>query len=122
MRNVGWEYESKVYPGNYGKGSKGIYREQATSVGYFQIANNWGLYDMHGNIWEWCEDDWHNNYKNAPIDGTAWLSKESSSKVMRSGSWGFSPSLCRSAIRYSSLRGARHSSLGFRVVCVVPRT
>ncbi len=121
-RGTDWEYEGKVYPGNYGRGLKGIYREQTTPVGYFKVANNFGLYDMHGNVWEWCEDDWHDNYENAPNDGSAWLSGESSVKVIRGGSWDTDPDLCRSACRDDGTRVTRDYDLGFRVVCVVPRT
>ncbi len=122
-RGTDWEYVGKVYPGNYGRGSKGIYREQTTPVGYFQVANNFGLSDMHGNVWEWCEDDWHETYENAPTDGRAWFSEESSNKVARGGSWANDPNLCRSACRFSlSSRGIRDSIIGFRVVCVAPRT
>ncbi|MEM9272172.1 MAG: formylglycine-generating enzyme family protein [Cyanobacteria bacterium P01_F01_bin.143] len=112
------------YDGNrtYGRGSKGIYREQTTPVEYFKVANNFGLSDLHGNVWEWCEDDWHENYENAPIDGSAWLSKNSSKKVIRGGSWLYNPPICRSAIRYFNTRDNRNYFIGFRVVCVAPRT
>ena len=122
-RGTDWEYEGKVYPGNYGRGSKGIYREQTTPVGYFTVANNFGLCDMHGNVREWCEDDWHENYENAPNDGSAWLTEESASKVMRGGSWNYNPYDCRSAFRFNlSPPVARNPNIGFRVVCVAPWT
>ncbi|MFM6814953.1 MAG: formylglycine-generating enzyme family protein, partial [Dolichospermum sp.] len=112
------------YNGNYtyGRGQKGQYREKTTEVGIFP-ANPFGLYDMCGNVWEWCEDGWHENYINAPIDGTAWTSL-SSIQVLRGGSWIRNPQLCRSASRYGYFRGERdsiYSSVGFRVVCVVGR-
>jgi formylglycine-generating enzyme required for sulfatase activity len=105
---------------NYdGQKSKGFYRSQTTEVGSFGVANNFGLYDMHGNVWEWCLDDWHSNYKGAPTDGSAWLdNKESSNgKLLRGGSWYDLPEHCRSAYRsYYNLDGYYHS-IGFRVVC-----
>ncbi len=100
------------YGGNVGK---------TTSVGQFP-PNAFGLYDMHGNVWEWCQDDWHDSYKNAPNDGSAWVSETSSTKVTRGGSWGSNPTLCRSAPRDLGTRGGRDADIGFRVVCVVPRT
>ena len=54
---------------------------------------------MHGNVWEWCQDDCQDNYEGAPKDGSAWLSGESSAKVLRGGSWGYLPRVCRSAYR-----------------------
>jgi formylglycine-generating enzyme required for sulfatase activity len=91
------------YDGNktYGKGTKGVYRKETTEVGSFQVANECGLYDMHGNVWEWCEDDWHDNYENAPTDGSAWISDESNNneKVLRGGSWYSPPGGCRSTRR-----------------------
>ena len=121
-RGTDWELEGKVYPGNYGRGLKGIYREQTTPVGYFKVANNFGLYDMHGNVWEWCQDNWHDNYQGAPNDGSAWVSGKSSMKVIRGGSWYYIPILCRSAYRDFPSRDDRGYSLGFRVVCVAART
>ncbi|MGF1486573.1 MAG: formylglycine-generating enzyme family protein [Prochloraceae cyanobacterium] len=107
----------------YGQGVKGKSREQTTPVGYFKVANNFGLYDMHGNVFEWCEDDWHKNYVNAPNDGTAWTSKNSSTKVRRGGSWYAYPTYCRSACRYDSFfPGNRNFDIGFRVVRLAPRT
>ena len=111
------------YHGNYTYANEptGKYREQTTPVGHFP-PNGFGLYDMHGNVWEWCEDDRHDNYEGAPNDGTAWLTKQSSPKVIRGGSWDYFPDLCRSASRNDSPRVARIDIFGFRVVCVVPRT
>ena len=112
------------YNGNYtyGEGVKGKYREQTTPVGYFKVANNFGLSDMHGNVWEWCEDDWHDDYNGTPTDGSAWLSGESSTKVIRGGSWSINPYICRSAYRSHPTRAFRDLTVGFRVVCVAPRT
>ncbi len=106
----------------YGKGVEGVDREQTTPVGYFKVANAFGLYDMHGNVFEWCEDDWHDNYENAPTDGSAWSSGDSSKKVLRGGSWHDNPHYCRSAFRVDDSREDRLSYFGVRVVCVVPRT
>ncbi|MEM9275593.1 MAG: SUMF1/EgtB/PvdO family nonheme iron enzyme [Cyanobacteria bacterium P01_F01_bin.143] len=137
----------------YANEPKGEYRGRTTPVGIFP-PNAFGLYDMHGNVWEWCEDDWHGSYQNAPKDGTAWLedvhsnrisagqfslkkmsrnlidrllkreslSKNSNIKVVRGGSWFLDPDNCRSASRTYFSRDSRSYSLGFRVVCVAPRT
>ena len=62
--------------------------------------NAWGLYDMHGNVWEWVEDDWHDSYEGAPDDGSAWIDKpRGSDRVVRGGSWGDVARYCRSAVR-----------------------
>jgi formylglycine-generating enzyme required for sulfatase activity len=82
-------------------------------------ANAWGLYDMHGNVWEWCEDHWHDNYKGAPVDGSAWVDRDGGAfRVLRGGSWGDVAGYCRTAFRVRSGPGYRFDSLGFRLVCL----
>ena len=113
------------YDGNYtyADGSKGEYRQETTPVDQFGIANAFGLCDMHGNVWEWCEDYWHGSYEGAPIDGSAWLSeKENVGRVMRGGSWSSNPMYCRSASRYLETPDLAVNSFGFRVVCHAPKT
>ncbi|WP_072927861.1 SUMF1/EgtB/PvdO family nonheme iron enzyme [Microcystis aeruginosa] len=85
--------------------------------------NAWGLYDMSGNVFEWCEDNWHDSYENAPRDGSAWLIRDNHFQILRGGSWCSHPVLCRSASR--SLVNRRDyplNFLGFRVVCGAGRT
>ena len=82
-------------------------------VGQFP-PNAFGLYDMHGNVWEWCQDNWHDNYNDAPTDGSAWLG-DNKNHVLRGGSWLNSPWACRSAYRRSI--DFLYGSFGFRVVC-----
>ena len=103
----------------YGDGVEGINRGETTEVGSFGVANNFGLYDMHGNVWEWCKDSWHSNYKGAPTDGSAWLDNEESSnrKLLRGGSWSNNPGNCRSASRYTDDLDDYNYTVGFRVVC-----
>jgi formylglycine-generating enzyme required for sulfatase activity len=105
----------------YGDGKKGEYRKETTEVGIFP-ANEWGLQDMHGNVWEWCEDDWHNSYEGAPTDGSAWLkeNRTETNRLLRGGSWYDVPRNCRSAIRLNGSRDFRNYYLGFRVLCVSP--
>ncbi len=114
------------YDGNYGYGSgdKGKYHQQTTDVGSFP-ANAFGLHDMHGNVWECCDDNWHGNYINAPRDGSSWLGENDNIKCMRGGSWFNYPDFCRSASRSNSFwvqRDLPYNSYGFRVVCAVGRT
>jgi formylglycine-generating enzyme required for sulfatase activity len=110
------------YDGNYtfGKGKKGVYREKTTPVGNFP-ANKFGLYDLHGNVWEWCEDPWHENYENAPKDGSSWNENYSQStfRLLRGGSWNSHPRHCRSAYRNFGTPASRFDDIGFRVVCAV---
>ena len=85
--------------------------------------NAWGLYDMSGNVWEWCEDNWHDNYIGAPTDGSAWIENGDDYQIVRGGSWFRDPDVCRSAYRRSSnRRDDGDSDLGFRVVCGAGRT
>jgi formylglycine-generating enzyme required for sulfatase activity len=110
------------WSGSYGRGSKGIYRQETTPVDTFS-PNAFGLYDMHGNVWEWCQDHWHDNYEGAPTDGSAWLSEDDNAyRVVRGGSWLYDPRYCRSATRYLYSPVYRIYSFGFRVVCEIPRT
>ena len=109
------------YNGNYTYASEpnGKNLGETTSIGQF-LPNAFGLYDMHGNVWEWCEDDFYDNYKNAPTNGRAWLSGETSSMKVRCGvSWFNHPVYCRSACRGDPSRGNRSGTIGFRVVRVV---
>jgi formylglycine-generating enzyme required for sulfatase activity/uncharacterized caspase-like protein len=97
----------------YGKGRKGTYRTQTTSVGSFP-ANAWGLFDCHGNVWEWCSDLWHDSYTNAPTDESPWLKDGNAEyKIVRGGSWIGNPVLCRSAGRGYLTRA--YLNCGFRL-------
>jgi formylglycine-generating enzyme required for sulfatase activity len=112
---------------NYASGT--TYREEkkeksrgkTIAIGRFP-PNQFGLYDMHGNVLEWCMDDWHSNYEGAPNDGSAWAKNAEtvSSKVFRGGSWNSYPRNCRSAYRFFYSRVFRDFSIGFRVVCCAP--
>ena len=105
------------YDGNYtyGQGQKGEYREKTTEVGKFP-ANPFGLYNMCGNVWEWCEDGWHENYINAPTDGSAWTSPSTEYMLLRGGSWDNHAGRCRAANRHGYSRDIRNYYFGFRVV------
>ncbi|MBD2337208.1 SUMF1/EgtB/PvdO family nonheme iron enzyme [Calothrix sp. FACHB-156] len=121
-RGTDWNLSGTVYPGNYGQGPKGEFREQTTDVGKFP-ANRFGLFDMHGNVWEWCQDEWHENYNNAPTDGSAWLVENDNQKrLLRGGSWFLTPRYCRSADRFRCARFNGDDYVGFRVVMVRRRT
>jgi formylglycine-generating enzyme required for sulfatase activity/uncharacterized caspase-like protein len=122
-RGTDWDYQGKTYPGFYGSGPRGEYRQGTTPVDNFKIANAFGLSDMHGNVWEWCADNWHDNYDGAPTDGEDWLiGNEGANLVLRGGSWFNGPRLCRSAFRDLNQPNNRGSVIGLRVVCSLLRT
>ncbi|GAP96774.1 bifunctional serine/threonine-protein kinase/formylglycine-generating enzyme family protein [Leptolyngbya sp. NIES-2104] len=105
---------------NYGADQpKKFRRDQTTDVGSFP-ANAFGLHDMHGNVWEWCEDTYHASYQNAPIDGSAWISDNKNvNRLRRGGSWLNPARYCRSAFRGNSEPNYRDGSFGFRVACTI---
>jgi formylglycine-generating enzyme required for sulfatase activity len=119
----GTDNEEYQWSGSYGEGPKGEYREETTPTDHFGVANAFGLCDMHGNVWEWCQDQWHNNYEGAPVNGNAWLAEgDEPRRVLRGGSWSSNPRNCRSAYRADDTPDYRYNNIGFRVVCSAPRT
>ena len=120
-------YKGKI---NYADEPIRQYRYETTPVGSF-YPNNFGLYDMHGNVWEWCLDDWYDNYENAPNDGSAWIDnledfgnyqEVSQIGVLRNGCWNDKPKSCRCANLHSNFLKRKHKSrrgrIGFRVICI----
>ncbi|MFM9265466.1 SUMF1/EgtB/PvdO family nonheme iron enzyme [Tychonema sp. BBK16] len=101
----------------YGSSPKGTYRHETTPMESFGSANAFGLCDMHGNVWEWCQDVWHHNYCGAPTDGTAWEygGGDNPHRVRRGGSWCDLVIHCRSANRFSYSADGRWREWGFRV-------
>ena len=95
--------------------------EQTAPVGSF-AANAFGLFDMHGNVWEWVEDCWHDNYEDAPTDGRAWTtncdnsSDGSARAVVRGGAWSDDPRVLRAAFRGRVTPSFRYLNVGFRLV------
>jgi formylglycine-generating enzyme required for sulfatase activity len=90
-----------------------------------KLPNTWGLHDMHGNVWEWCADPWHDSYAGAPSDGSAWTTGgDTSRRMLRGGSWLYDPWDLRAADRSRIPAGNRFNIIGFRVARLVspPRT
>jgi formylglycine-generating enzyme required for sulfatase activity len=94
--------------------------QQTTDVGKFP-ANPFGLFDMCGNVWEWCQDEWHDNYLKAPNNGSAWLEMNnnmSEMRLLRGGSWYVNPDYCRSACRFKKSFVNTFDVIGFRIALV----
>jgi formylglycine-generating enzyme required for sulfatase activity len=104
------------YDGNSvyaGGGSKGEYRQRTIPAGSFE-SNPWGLYNLHGNAWQWTADCWHDNYDGAPADGSAWAADDCKiSRVVRGGSWLNGPGSLRAAARFRNPEGS--VIIGFRL-------
>jgi formylglycine-generating enzyme required for sulfatase activity len=115
----GTDDDSMGWSGSYGRGEKGLYRKETTPVKTF-ASNAFGLYDMHGNVWEWCQDDYDDSYLKASSDGNAWIDKDSKFKVLRGGSCFSYPRTCRSAYRNHDYPSYLSNFISFRVVCVAP--
>ena len=79
-------------------------------------SNPWGLYDIHGNVWEWVQDKWHSSYKGAPTDGSAWEDGSGTYRVSRGGGWYNVARICRSAARHDDAPSFRYSYIGFRLL------
>ena len=104
---------------NLGMAIVTMFGGETAPVGSY-LPNAFGLYDMHGNVSEWCADHWHASYDGAPKDGSAWLTGgDSESRVRRGGSWNIYPAACRSASRYYDDPANRDNTIGFRVVVAV---
>jgi|GEM_PF-2969728 len=100
------------------KSSREFFHNQTTPVDNFKFPNLLGLYDMHGLVWEWCMDHWHDSYKKAPNDGKAWINnRDNQLRVIRGGSWADIPVNCRSASRKKARIDEQGNYLGFRLVC-----
>jgi formylglycine-generating enzyme required for sulfatase activity len=123
---------------SYGEAPRGGNRGETSAVGLFP-ANGWGLHDLHGNVWEWCLDAWHDSYTGAPDDGRAWLDRNAeprpftrlppgwidkddelsdTRRLLRGGSWINLAGNCRSAYRFFIQPGYASNYVGFRVVCL----
>ena len=104
------------YDGNHPQRGckKGIYRGKTVSTASFP-PNAWGIHDMHGNVWEWVEDGWKDDYQNFPMEDPIYAGTQDGPRVIRGGGWGFDARYCRLAIRFKFRPGYRDLLLGFRL-------
>lgn len=125
-----WEYACKADKGNVDVGY--YFGDDAGQLGDYawydgnsgwtthpvgqKPPNSFGLYDMHGNVWGWCQDWYHNSYSGAPADGSAWETPAGSTRILRSGSWDTDARYCRLAARTANSPANGYSFFGFRVV------
>jgi formylglycine-generating enzyme required for sulfatase activity len=109
-------YTQANYDANftYGSGQQGLYRQKTSDVGSFR-SNAFGLYDMHGNVWEWVQDCYKPTYEGAPDDGSAVRFDGCALHILRGGAWNYYPRLLRSAYRYATAPVVRMNNAGFRV-------
>ena len=118
-----WEYANRAgatsaYP--WGMELHDYHANYASKIGmttpvWHYPANAWGLYDMNGNVWEWVQDSWHDNYFGAPMHSRAWESANNDQRVLRGGSWNDRPRYLRSAYRVQNFSSGRYMFDGFRV-------
>jgi formylglycine-generating enzyme required for sulfatase activity len=109
-------YKQANYDANftYGAGRMGVYRQKTLDVGSLP-KNAFGLYDMHGNVWEWVEDCYRDSYVGAPADGSAVTSPSCTLHILRGGAWNYQPQYLRSAYRYATPPEVRMENAGLRV-------
>jgi formylglycine-generating enzyme required for sulfatase activity len=111
-----YSFGDAITPKDANYGDSGL--RSTSEVGAY-APNPWGLHDMHGNVWEWVEDDWHKDYQGAPRDGSAWkdagADRNPHRSVLRGGSWDLKRQLCRSAGRGGLIPDGKGSVVGFRV-------